>query len=195
VGSGGVKRSNIERGRLAQAVGAEGESWIDQQHEAARLLRILAHVWHNQARTDVVRGQVIYSGKGVADYTGTVAGGIALAVEHKSTGKPRLPRSEVSALQAKHLDAQVLAGALAFLAVEFRHEDGRKNHYVCPWQQVPWEVARTASSVVEATLIPWKVMPGECYLTKYVSERLSLVAPPFSDSVSRANGGRVYARE
>ena len=131
-------------------------------------------------------GRVIYVAKGVADYVGTLCDkGRALALEAKSTSALRLSRKVVSAKQALHLDAVSRVGGLALLLVEFRSE-GRTRHFAVPWADVPWTKLRSADSVCELDLAAWRVLSGECYLSKF--------CPPGTPQFVTSRG-RVYPRE
>ena len=156
--------------RKSQQVGGAFERWIEAQHEAAKILGILSHVEHNQAQAKVVRGGLRYVGKGVSDYTGTLAGnGRALAVEAKSTQKPRLPRAEIKKKQAEHMDAVARAGGLALLLVEFRQETKDAEflqRFAIPWLEVPWETKKSAESISVEDLAAWAVVP-DCYLLRW----------------------------
>lgn len=161
-------RDNVAIGRRAKSAGDAFEAWIEREHEEAGRLGILAHVVHNQARSSVVRGRLMFTSAGVADYTGTLEGGRTLAVEAKSTGETSLRRSAVEPLQATHLEAVARAGGLALLLVEFRSQSS-SSRYAVPWLEVPWEVRCTAESVSREVLGPWLAQEreGSCYLSRF----------------------------
>lgn len=165
------RRERAAKGRRSQAIGDAFESWVDGQHEGARRLGILAHVEHNQARSRVVKGRLIYTATGIADYTGVLVGGRTLAAEAKAVAGGRLPRSRIEEKQARHLDAVALAGGLAFLLVEFHAQSKFTavfTRYAVPWREVPWRIVKTAESVdVGALYDEWEVQPGTCYLSPY----------------------------
>lgn len=159
--------ANAKRGRVAQAVGASFESWLEGQHTLAKRYGILAHVEKTQARTAWVKGRLEYVGKGVADYIGTLEGGRSFALEAKSTSGEYLPKSEIDTKQAEHLQLVALAGGLALLLVEFRSDEHPYwRRYAVPWLEVPWEVARTAQRVVQDKIEKWRVI-NECYLQSW----------------------------
>jgi hypothetical protein len=156
----------VRGGRKAKLVGDAFEVVVDEQHRLAGWRGILAHVVHNEAHSKVVGGRLIYSAKGVADYTGVLHGGWAYAAECKSTEEDHLYKSEVTSEQQRHLDAVSSAGgqALAFLLVEFRGVLGVR--LAIPWREVPWSVARSAERVVVGDCkSEWVI--GECFLSRY----------------------------
>ena len=181
---------NSIRGRKAQQAGDQFESWLNAQHEQAKRLGILAHVEKTQARTAVVRRKLIYTGKGVADYVGTLEGGKSLALEAKSTQEDRFPRNEISAKQQEHLGVVARAGGLALLLVEFRDFVVNKSlpartfRFAIPWLALPWETLRTAESVSPLDVSQWRV-DERCYLSAYHPGGVS----------SSSHARRVYARE
>lgn len=165
--------SAVAGGREAQAVGGRFEDWLDEQHlEALRLGIFACAVVHNQAKTKVAGGRLRYTGKGPADYTGTLAAGArSFAAEAKSTKSGRLPRSVVKKKQAEHLGAIARAGGMALLPIEFRGGDAPPRRYACPWSEVPWEKVRSAESVAEEALQAWRIPDGtRCYLERFVPE-------------------------
>ena len=157
-------------GRIAQAVGANFEAWLEGQHEKAKRLGILVHIEKTQARTAFIKGRLQYSGKGVADYIGTLErGGRTLAVEAKSAKGDRLERSAIETKQAEHLDAVAHAGGLALLLVEYRPDEVLPVRCAVPWLEVPWEVLRTAQSVATEAVLQWQIArdPEGCYLERF----------------------------
>lgn len=182
-------RSSIT-GRQAKAAGDAFEAFLEQQHEVALQLGILACVEHNEPHAKVIGGRLMYTERGVADYTGVLdRSGRAVAVEAKSTKAERLMKSAVSSKQQDHLDRVARAGGLALLVVEFRRElpaavqlqialwpmqaaeEMLRQHfrrYVCPWEKVKWQVLKTAESVSEIDLFAdggW--IWGACYLERF----------------------------
>ena len=87
-----------------------------------------------------------------ADFVLVLKGGLAGAIECKSTKTARLMWDAVAHEQARHLDATHRAGGLALLAAEFREETGIHHSYLVPWDRIPWEKARTALSVTADAL-------------------------------------------
>lgn len=159
--------------RASTQLGEAFENWVDLQHALAGVRGALVHVTHNQAQSRVVRGRLIYSAAGVADYTGMLYGGIYLASEAKSTGKERLPKSEITPDQQDHLNAVTAGGGKAFLLVEFRGVTTlngtlltEPRRYAVPWRDVPWKMLRTAESVGELDLVNWRAL-GHDYLQSY----------------------------
>ncbi len=175
-------------GRANKALGDDFESWITVQHESAGRLGILAHVAKNEPKAQIVGGVLVYTGRGVADFTGTLEGGRSLAVEAKSTRSDRLAKKEVKPKQQEHLECVARAGGLALLLVEFRKDaEPYRARYAVPWLEVPWIVLRTAESVREADIDRWKI--AECYLQKFHAG-----GARSSVQVGAARG-RVYRRE
>jgi len=182
-----MARDNVAIGRTSQAVGASFESWIDGQHEVAKMAGILAHIAHNQAQSNVVRGRLIYTAAGVSDYTGTLdRSGLSVAVEAKSTKAESLLRAAVKPKQQEHLEVVARAGGLALLLIEFRlTEVPLRFRFAVPWLEVPWETKRSAESISAEQLGPWLVDPGTCYLERFHARGVP----------SSLRRGRIYARE
>lgn len=157
-------------GRTAQRVGAAWEGWIEQQHEKARALGILAHVEHNNAHSKIVNGNLIFTKAGIADYTGVLwGGGQTLGVEAKSVSRDYLPKSMIEVRQAEHLTAVARAGGIALLLAEFRLDAGRPFRSAIPWLEVPWSVARSVESINSAAVEKWRIVadPAACYLSRF----------------------------
>lgn len=160
---------HVDQGRRAKFVGQGFEDWIDVQHDKAIRLGILAHVTHNQAKTDIKKGRLIYMGKGVADYSGVLDRcGRAFAAEAKSTKGDRLARAEIKSKQAEHLSAVAHAGGLALLLVEFRHEVPSMRCAI-PWLEVPWVILRSAETIDYTSVEKWRIErnPEACYLERF----------------------------
>lgn len=151
--------------RVQQASGARFEQWVEAQHAVARSRGLLVHAEHTQAVARVIGRKVVYVAPGVADYVLCLRGGRYAAVEAKACDGPRLYKSRIGPLQARHLDAVARGGgALALLVVKYEAAD----YFATPWLDVPWERARSADSVTAAALDPWKIVPGSCYLEQFV---------------------------
>lgn len=152
--------------RQSVAHGKNFEEWVEMQHASAKRRGMLVHVVHNQAQSKVVGWRMIYTGAGVADYTGCMRDGKCLATEAKSTGKDRLAKSEITPKQQEHLTAVSNACGYAYLLVEFRGTNTLLNRrYAIPWSRVPWKVLRTAESLVEADIKPcWRLSNVGDYL-------------------------------
>lgn len=153
-------------------VGDAFERWLDEQHEKAGQRGALAHVVHNQAVSKVIHGRLMFEKPGVADYSGVLHGGGALAVEAKSVAPDgRLPKSRIEQKQIEHLDAVMTAGgnSLALLLVEFRvHSSTAHRRYAIPWHEVPWKVLKTAESLDERDIaVSYQIAPGTDYLEKH----------------------------
>lgn len=177
-------------GRKAQRVGRQFESFVDDQHERARELGIVADVEHNQAHVEVIGGRPQYIEPGKADYTGILEGGRYFATEAKSTLSSRFGRNEVTTKQQAHLERVALAGGLSLLLVEFR-TTAVFHRYAIPWLEVPWVIMKTAESVVQKDIVKWLVVEGDCYLARWHpgGARSCLV------STNPRVSGRRYARE
>lgn len=139
---------------------------------------LLGHAEHNQARAQVIGGRLIYTARGCADYTLLLPGGIYAACEAKSTKRDVLLRSEVAAKQADHLERVASAGGVAFLLLEYRHDDRPPTRFSVPWNDVPWKIRRSAPSVAEEDVARWSVRVGTCYLEPYVKGRLERTSLP-----------------
>jgi len=162
-------RDNHAIGRLSQAAGSSFESWIDGQHEVAKMIGILAYVAHNQVETNVIKGRLTRTAASESDYTGLLDRGAKyFACEAKSTKAESLPRAAVQPKQQKHLEIVARAGGLALLLVEFRiTELPLRYRFAVPWLEVPWVTKRSAESVSAEQLGPWLIAPGTCYLERF----------------------------
>lgn len=160
---------HVAQGRAAKFAGDKLESWIDAQHQKAIYLGILAHIEHNEAHSAIVKGQHVYTARGVADYTGVLDRcARAFAEEAKSSKTDRLARAAIKKKQADHLSAVAHAGGLALLLVEFRHE-ALPIRCAIPWLEVPWIILRSAESIDAASVAQWLIPrdPGGCYLERF----------------------------
>ena len=83
-----------------------------------------------------------------ADFVCCTPSGRYVAIECKATDQDRFKRSEVSQVQAAHLDAV----PLSFLALRIGDE-----MFFVPWRAIPWETLRTAESVTTDRLRAWEV--------------------------------------
>jgi hypothetical protein len=83
-----------------------------------------------------------------ADFVCCTSSGSYIAIECKATDQDRFKRSEVSQVQAAHLDAV----PLSFLALRIGDE-----MFFVPWRAIPWETLRTAESVTADRLRAWEV--------------------------------------
>ena len=152
--------------RVQQVAGARFEQWVEAQLLVARSRGLLVHAEHTQAVARVIRGKVVYAAPGVADYVLCLRDGRYAAVEAKACDGPRLYRSRIGPLQARHLDAVARGGALALLIVEF--SGAAIERFAVPWIDVPWARARSADSASVADLVSWRIAPGSCYLERFV---------------------------
>ena len=82
-----------------------------------------------------------------ADFVCCTSSGSYIAIECKATDQDRFKRSEVSQVQAAHLDAV----PLSFLALRIGDD------VLCPLARDSVETLRTAESVTAASLSAWKV--------------------------------------
>lgn len=154
--------------RKSQVVGAAFEDWINGQHKIARMQGILAHVDKTQAKTSHIKGHLTYVGKGVADYTGTLEGGLSLAEEAKSIQVRLFYKKDIDTKQADHLDRVARAGGLALFVVEFRQTEAPFfQRFAVPWLQVPWSVQISAETVAADDLKEWLIAPETCYLSRF----------------------------
>ncbi len=164
-----TRAQNSARGRKAQQVGSDFESWVNTQHQNAKYLGILAHVEKNEPHAKIIGGILMYEKPGVADYSGTLEGGRALNVEAKSTQSSRFLQSGVTAKQQTHLTVTARAGALAFLLIEFRTPGPGlliREQFAIPWLDVPWNIATSALGISAADVARWRITT-DCYLQPY----------------------------
>ena len=167
-GRGVVTRSSPSlRGRAAKAAGDAFEAFCEGQHRGAQVLGVLVHWAHNEPKSKVVGGRLIFAKKSGTDFSGVLAEGArALAAEAKSTKGKTLPRKRIEKLQAEQLDAVSKVGGVAYLLVEFRLPHGFCR-FAIPWLEVPWWTKRTAESLsLEDIPTKYKILPGECYLAR-----------------------------
>lgn len=162
-------KTRAQIGRENRYAGEDFEKWIDGQHVMAGWRGILAHVVHNEPKSEIVYGKQIWTAPGAADYTGVLHGGGVVAVEAKSTKEVRLARAALSPKQQHHLEMVSQAGGLALLLVEFRRTQAPLFvRYAIPWREIPWKKLRSADTVsMEDIKELWLVAPDTCYLAKF----------------------------
>ncbi len=140
------------RGALNQAAGRRLEDAIQLGLVIARQQGVVAWWHHTQALfRPVGAGRFLPVAAGLSDYVGQLRGGLALAIEAKSTEDGRLYRSAITEAQQQHLAACAAGAGLAVLAVQFRDTPGWPL-YLVPWAEVPWVRKRTADSLTAAGL-------------------------------------------
>lgn len=165
-------------GRRADRHGKALEAWTRSQFDAAVLAEVL--VWFTKIETPITQVRVRklvegrwswtwelrWGAKAHADFVGCNAAGLCVAAECKSVEGTRLPLAQLARQQVHHLDQVNAAGGVALLVVEFRHV-GRgteaARQYVIPWACVPWQKARTALSIDEASVAAWAVQSAEMF--------------------------------
>jgi uncharacterized membrane protein len=145
------------RGQRAKQAGDAFEKLVENQLTVLRQIGMVAF-WTHTGPTFLRRGKFFAPiAAGVADYSGFFCGGLAFALEAKSTKKGRYPRSDISPQQQAHLDACARAKGLALLALQFRDEQaGLMREFLVPWADAPWERARSAESLTAAGLAGWE---------------------------------------
>lgn len=169
--------------RLSRAAGKAWERGIEASLEMARRSGALAHWAHNEPHFRNIGGKFIPVATGVADYTGVLRGGLALAIECKATADERYYRRSLPEQQVEHLDAVARAGGLALLALEFRGAIGparldraralwKMQQFVVPWTCVPWHRVRSAESVGPADILPRYQLARPLFLAPFVHDCL-----------------------
>lgn len=145
-------------GSRAARVGREFENRIQSQLAIARANRLVEHFVHTEPafamrkRKNAEDRGFAPIAPGVADFSGHLFGGLALAIEAKSESGRRFNISRISDNQIAHLNATA-RGGLSLLALEFRDMDrGLCEEYVVPWREAPWEVAVSARTLTAAGL-------------------------------------------
>lgn len=176
-------------GKQARNSGVDFEEWLEKHHsEALRLGIVSGPIEHNEPHARMIHGKWQLVEPGVADFGGVLYNGhgSTLAVEAKKRNK-RLYRNEITVKQQQHLDAVVRGGGLALLLVRIV-DTNDTIEAACPWQSVPWTVAKSAEGVTSKDLQPWRI-PAErtCYLEPYCSVR----GAPATAVVGR----RIFPRE
>lgn len=172
--AGGSPEARVRAGRSAKRHGDAFEAWIASYLKTAQHAGVIAwwmkiHPGVRQVRrcdnaSGTWRNELAWAARAAADFIALTPDGRMVAIECKSIESARLARAVIQPQQVTHLDAVAAAGGLAFLAVEFRDE-GRvtcaARQYFIPWREVPWVVARTASSLTELAATPWRERRGE----------------------------------
>ena len=131
--------------RKSQQKGAQWERFVSEQWlKRLKAVGVLT-VYHKLEPTKI--GDRFTKDAG-ADFVCCTPSGRYVAIECKATDQERFKRSEVSQVQAAHLDAV----PLSFLALRIGDE-----MFFVPWRAIPWETLRTAESVTADRLRAWEV--------------------------------------
>jgi len=161
----GMNARNAIRGARAQAAGEAFEELVEGLLKAATQTGLVADWEHTQPlfrRLGAGRFAPVAAGR--ADYSGMLVGGLAFALECKSTKEARFYRRQLPPRQVAHLDATLRGGGLALLAVEFR-EAIHVHRFAIPWGAIPWARALSADSIRASALeihrlrYPWLLEP------------------------------------
>lgn len=109
-----------------------------------------------RATWDTARSRVVFvpTGVGGCDFLPLAPGGRYIACQAKGTDGELFNRSEIEPHQIGHLDAMVKTGERAFWALRFS-TGGTSTAFLMPWQEVPWQTARTSLSVTPGDCAPW----------------------------------------
>ena len=176
-----ARAQRAERSAQSAAAAASGndlETWLDDQHEAARALR-LADLEHQHPAVRVLRhidgarfeGQ--WRSRSGPDYRGVLRGGRAVAVEAKNAGPDRLklvddgsPRFDgVKQHQADALNRALALGGVALLVVRFRRRAGGRD--VETTYAVPWDEICGLESIGPDDVRPWACSSRGIYLERW----------------------------
>lgn len=145
----------------AVAAGKQFEvNCVGLQLEGLRQRGVIAHLQHAEPTYRMQRGHLVAVAQGGADWSGLFAGGgLAFAIEVKSTQDTRYRRNQLHDGQIAHMDAAANAGALALLAIEFRSQEKfagdslrPPRRFVVPWRRIPWQRAVSAESITADAL-------------------------------------------
>lgn len=157
------------QGATAKRAGGEFEKRIEHQLIVACEANLVSWWHHTQASYRYVNGRTVPVKRGPADFTGTLNGGLAFAVEAKTTVCARFYKNDVLPKQQEHLDATVRSSAVSLLALEFRHTGGAPAPFVVPWHLVPWKRLRSTDSVSAADLSGWE-LEDPIFMRRFVDQ-------------------------
>ena len=140
--------------RRSQAKGAQWEKFVSEQWLKRLKAGGVLTAFH---KLEPVKVGERFTKDAGADFVCCTSSGRYVAIECKATDQERFKRSEVSQVQAEHLDAV----PLSFLALRIGPE-----MFFVSFRAIPWEILKTAESVTAASLSAWKVRSwmgvGEC---------------------------------
>lgn len=162
--------AHVEGGRRGARAGDAWEEAVAVLLGVARDRQVIRH-WHQiHTPTKHVRVETRHHGwqwyrkdleDAHADFEATEfeAPGRTIVIECKSTEGALLPMRALKPQQLDHLDT----APIGLLAVEWRDEGAviqAVRRYVTPWAEVPWRKRRSALSIAEADLNPWRLRTG-----------------------------------
>ena len=131
--------------RKSQQKGAQWERFVSEQWlQRLKAMGVLT-AFH---KLEPVKVGERFTKDAGADFVCCTSSGSYIAIECKATDQDRFKRSEVSQVQAAHLDA-VPRSFLALLI------DSRR--FLIPWQKVPWVTLRSADGVSADDCAIWEV--------------------------------------
>ena len=171
VDDGGAGRRH---GRLAQASGQSLETWLDAQHDAARVMG-LADMEHTHPAVLIRDGvPVKLLGRSGPDYRGVLKGGTGIAVEAKVAGKGRLPLVDDGSMrfdglkrhQRRALELCVKLGGVALLVVRFVRQQNKRPEATD--YAVPFDAVAALDSLGPDDCADWRIR-GDLYLQPWVS--------------------------
>lgn len=149
--------SKAAASKEAQRQGVAFESWLNEQHDEAARLGLVAWVKHVSPKVRMIgRGQWKVVGKACADFNGCAFDGKSVVIEAKSIGDARLSRSQLEPVQVEQLERTAGAGGAALVVVRFRSLPGSPV-YAVPWQALPWRTKGKGASVDPADIEQWRV--------------------------------------
>lgn len=164
-----VKTRRQRGGEDAQKAGKAFELLIDKElDDEHKARRISWHDRHQPLYRPLGGGRYAPVAKGKADHGGMFVGGLAFAIEDKSSESGSLGRSAMRAGEITHLDATARDGGLALLAIELRPPRGPVARFVVPWDRVPWKRSGKGAGVSMAALVGWE-MPEQGFLRRFVT--------------------------
>jgi recombination protein U len=150
-------------GSNAQAAGAAFEGYLDDYHDILRA-RGVADVRKIPTPVQVVKRYQDGSSRGyerssTVDYSGTLAGGLSVCFDAKSTAdERRVYWRSVKDHQLEYLTAHAELGAIAFVLVECRNPARRQ--YFIPASVITSSLARGEKSLPWLALDTMRLPPG-----------------------------------
>ena len=173
------RRSRSQQSAAAAAAsGNDLEGWLDDQHEAARALRLADLEHQNPAvrvlrHLDAARFEGQWRARSGPDYRGTLRGGRSVTVEAKNAGRDRLKLVDdgsphydgVKQHQADALNRALALGGVALLVVRFRRRAQGRD--VETTYAVPWDAVCGMASIGPDDVRPWACSPRGVYLERW----------------------------
>lgn len=151
------RRAHRARGHSARDAGKEFEDAVDGWLTRLRQQRVVE--WWEANRPE--RAGAVFTGKSGADRHGILRGGVAMAMEVKST-RPgdKFERRRISEKQEAHLAAAARSGGLSLLALQFRMAPPTPHCIaLIPWDEAPWSRPYSQWVLTVEDCAQWMVPP------------------------------------